>query len=91
MEKDWADTLRGKWVGTWKMSKGMEKLLRRMVLPNADLRCTASQAMADPYWTQTEAPTHGHSEYYILEHGGYERSPAYVIVKREIGQRVAFT
>ena len=48
-------------MGQWKMSKGVEKLLRRMILPNADLRCTASEAMADPYWTQTEAPGHAHS------------------------------
>ena len=62
LEKYWARTLRGKWVGTWKMSKGIEKLLRRMVLPNADLRCTASQATEDPYWTASE-PGHAHREY----------------------------
>ncbi|KAI0826825.1 hypothetical protein BC628DRAFT_1410038 [Trametes gibbosa] len=51
LEKYWARTLRGKWVGAWRMSKPVEKLLRRMILPNADLRCTASDAMKDPYWT----------------------------------------
>ncbi len=41
------------------MSKGMEKLLRRMISPNADLRCTASEAMQDPYWkTREEDPQH---------------------------------
>ncbi|CAA7265469.1 unnamed protein product [Cyclocybe aegerita] len=50
LEKYWARTLRGKWVGTWQFSKGMEKLLHRMISPNADLRCTAMQAMADSYW-----------------------------------------
>ncbi|EEB89572.1 hypothetical protein MPER_12312 [Moniliophthora perniciosa FA553] len=51
LERYWSRTLRGKWVGSWKMSKGVEKLLRRMLAPNADLRCTASEAMKDPYWT----------------------------------------
>ncbi|KAJ7784292.1 hypothetical protein B0H16DRAFT_1491934 [Mycena metata] len=50
LEKYWARTLRGKWVGSWKMSKTIEKLLRRMISPNADLRCTASDAMNDSYW-----------------------------------------
>ncbi|KAJ3482863.1 hypothetical protein NLJ89_g12113 [Agrocybe chaxingu] len=50
LEKYWARTLRGKWVGSWQFSKGMEKLLHRMISPNADLRCTAMQAMADSYW-----------------------------------------
>ncbi|KAJ6508433.1 hypothetical protein C8R45DRAFT_967415 [Mycena sanguinolenta] len=52
LEKYWARTLRGKWVGTWKMSKTMEKLLRRMISPNADLRCTATDAMNDPCWRE---------------------------------------
>ncbi|KAI0330464.1 hypothetical protein GY45DRAFT_1323595 [Cubamyces sp. BRFM 1775] len=51
LERYWARTLRGKWVGSWRMSKAVERLLRRMILPNADLRCTASDAMKDPYWT----------------------------------------
>lgn len=32
------------------MSKGMERMLRRMLMPNADLRCHAVHAMADMYW-----------------------------------------
>ncbi|KAJ7069621.1 CAMK/CAMKL/MARK protein kinase [Mycena amicta] len=50
LEKYWARTLRGRWVGTWKMSKGMERLLRKMISPNADLRCNATDAMNDSYW-----------------------------------------
>ncbi|GBE83047.1 predicted protein [Sparassis crispa] len=54
LEEYWNRTLSGKWVGNWKMSKGMENLLLRMILPNADLRCTASEAMTDNYWSQSE-------------------------------------
>ena len=65
LEKYWARTLRGKWVGAWKMSKGVEKLLRRMIAPNADLRCTASDAMLDPYCRaevgEGTAAKHAHS------------------------------
>ncbi|KAL1760194.1 hypothetical protein FB107DRAFT_270243 [Schizophyllum commune] len=56
LERYWARTLRGKWIGTWKMSRGMEKLLRRMMSPNADLRCTASAALEDPYWAADAHP-----------------------------------
>lgn len=42
--------LRGKWLGEWDFSDKMEKLLGRMMSPNADLRCTAKQALADGYW-----------------------------------------
>jgi serine/threonine protein kinase len=34
------------------MSKSVEKLLRRMLVPNADLRYTAAEAVEDPYWAQ---------------------------------------
>ncbi|KAG5653104.1 hypothetical protein H0H81_002251 [Sphagnurus paluster] len=65
LEKYWGRTLRGKWVGEWKMSKGMERMLRRMVAPNADLRCTASQAMNDPYWAyRKESMSHRRSSSY---------------------------
>ncbi|KAG6853053.1 hypothetical protein C0991_007197 [Blastosporella zonata] len=50
LERYWARTLRGKWVGQWRMSKDIERMLRRMIAPNADLRCTATQAMSDSYW-----------------------------------------
>jgi serine/threonine-protein kinase GIN4 len=40
------------------MTKGVEKMLRRMIAPNADLRCTATEAMADGYWhSRKEADT----------------------------------
>ena len=42
--------MRGKWLGSWKMSKGAEKVLHRMIQSNADVRCTASEALGDPYW-----------------------------------------
>ena len=37
------------------MSRGVEKLIRRMVAPNADVRCFASEALDDPYWIPKEA------------------------------------
>ena len=42
--------MRGKWLGSWKMSKGIEKMLHRMIQPNADVRFTATEALDDPYW-----------------------------------------
>jgi serine/threonine-protein kinase GIN4 len=61
LQKYWACTVRGKWMGSWKMSRGMESLLRRMLAPNADIRCNTSQAIADEYWqdTQERKPGHG--------------------------------
>lgn len=60
--------MKGKWVGSWKMSSGLEKLLRRMISPNADMRCSAPEAMEDPYWTQThkDVPIPSHSQCPIL-------------------------
>ncbi|TFY71842.1 hypothetical protein EVG20_g1148 [Dentipellis fragilis] len=58
LEKYWARTVRGKWVGSYKMSKGAERLLRRMIQPNADLRCIAADAMADPYWEASATSSH---------------------------------
>ena len=37
------------------MSRGVEKLIRRMVAPNADVRCFASEALDDHYWIPKEA------------------------------------
>ncbi|KAF9645155.1 kinase-like protein [Thelephora ganbajun] len=54
LEKYWTRTVRGKWVGSYKMSRGVEKLIRRMVSPNADVRCFASEALDDPYWVPRE-------------------------------------
>ncbi|KAI9509467.1 kinase-like domain-containing protein [Russula earlei] len=51
LEDYWARTMRGKWLGSWKMSKGVEKMLHRMIQPNADLRCTALELLEDSYWT----------------------------------------
>ncbi|KAI0647816.1 hypothetical protein C8Q79DRAFT_952090 [Trametes meyenii] len=68
LEKYWARTLRGKWVGAWKMSRGVEKVLRRMILPNADLRCNASEAMLDPYWTAGPEPALAHRKSASVTH-----------------------
>jgi hypothetical protein len=44
----------------------VEKFLKRMIVPNADLRCTAKEAMGDSYWHAGAAGVvpekHGHSE-----------------------------
>ncbi|KAG2038121.1 kinase-like domain-containing protein [Suillus americanus] len=66
LEKYWGRTMRGKWVGSYTIPRPAEKLLKRMIVPNADLRCTAKQAMADIYW-QAAAGTavpdkHAHSK-----------------------------
>ncbi|KAN0135253.1 hypothetical protein V8E53_006818 [Lactarius tabidus] len=50
LEDYWQRTMRGKWLGSWKMSKAIEKTLHRMIQPNADVRCTAAEALGDPYW-----------------------------------------
>ena len=42
--------MRGKWVGTYSVSNRVERFLKRMVVPNADLRCTAADLMVDAYW-----------------------------------------
>ncbi|KAF9781712.1 hypothetical protein BJ322DRAFT_1010425 [Thelephora terrestris] len=55
LEKYWARTVRGKWVGSYKMTRTLEKLIRRMVAPNADVRCFASEALDDSYWIPKEA------------------------------------
>ncbi|OCH84370.1 kinase-like protein [Obba rivulosa] len=64
LERYWNRTLKGKWLGSWKMSKGLERLLRRMIQPNADLRYTASHAMSDSYWSQkdVQSPVHAHKK-----------------------------
>lgn len=54
--------MRGKWVGKYTMSQPIEHLLKRMIVPNADLRCTAAEVMGDAYWVETPVtPVHGHS------------------------------
>lgn len=55
-------------MGTWKISKGIEKLLQRMLSPNADLRCTASQAIADDYWHPRKESLASHSELLRVNH-----------------------
>ncbi|KZT28346.1 hypothetical protein NEOLEDRAFT_916115 [Neolentinus lepideus HHB14362 ss-1] len=73
LEKYWARTMKGKWVGAYKMSKSMERLLKKMILPNADLRITSSEAMEDPYWTKDlELPASTHKKTV----SGHTRSPS---------------
>lgn len=44
------------------MSQPVERLLKRMIAPNADLRCTAAELTGDPYWDANPVtPVHGHS------------------------------
>ncbi|KAG8734366.1 hypothetical protein FRC11_004372 [Ceratobasidium sp. 423] len=52
LERYWTRTIKGKWIGKWEgiMSKPCEKALKRMTLPNADLRATAVDVLADPYF-----------------------------------------
>ncbi|CAE6498339.1 unnamed protein product [Rhizoctonia solani] len=52
LERYWTRTVKGKWIGKWEgiMSKPCEKALKRMTLPNADLRATAVDVLADPYF-----------------------------------------
>lgn len=49
------------------MSKGVEKLLRKMTSPNADLRSTSSDAMQDPYWIDKSASQHKKTSSALLD------------------------
>lgn len=62
LENYWQRTLCGTWIGNWKMTAEMEKLLQCMIAPNADLRCTTSQAMAHEMWHLHPASTKSHSK-----------------------------
>jgi hypothetical protein len=66
--------MRGKWLGSWKMSKGAEKMLRRMIQPNADLRCTAPEVLQDPYW-DASLPAPGHKK--LASSGTPDKSKSY--------------
>lgn len=63
LEKYWNRTKQGIWIGTWKISSGIERLIRRMITPDPNVRCSASQAMADSYWRPRAEPAtpHRHS------------------------------
>ncbi|QRV86563.1 CAMK/CAMK1 protein kinase [Ceratobasidium sp. AG-Ba] len=53
LERYWTRTVKGKWIGKWEgiMSKQCEKALKRMTVPNADLRVMAADVLNDPYFT----------------------------------------
>lgn len=42
--------MRGKWVGSYSVSNAVERFLKRMIVPNADLRCTTTELLLDGYW-----------------------------------------
>ena len=49
------------------MSKAVNRLLHRMIQPNADLRCYGPDALADAYWMHhRETASSMHSTYNIL-------------------------
>ncbi|KAI5123455.1 hypothetical protein M0805_008826 [Coniferiporia weirii] len=50
LERYWSRTVKGRWVGEWKMSRSAERMLRTLITPNVDMRCSASDAMKDSYW-----------------------------------------
>jgi serine/threonine-protein kinase GIN4 len=56
------------------MSKGAEKMLRRMIQPNADLRCTAPEVLRDPYW-DASLPAPGHKK--LASSGTPDKSKSY--------------
>jgi len=59
--------MRGKWVGQYSVSQPVERLLKRMIVPNADLRCTAAEIMGDVYWDENPVtPVYGHSRLLIV-------------------------
>ncbi|KAF8340367.1 kinase-like domain-containing protein [Cantharellus anzutake] len=51
LERYWHRTNNDIWVGTWKMSIGLERLLRAMLRPDADQRLNAPEVLNDPYFT----------------------------------------
>jgi serine/threonine protein kinase len=52
LEQYWTRTVKGKWLGEWTFSRPLEKLLKKMLSPNADIRYTAREAFHDPYFIE---------------------------------------
>ncbi|KZV92720.1 kinase-like protein [Exidia glandulosa HHB12029] len=51
LERYYARTVKGKWVGTHtRLSKDVERLLRKMIAPNADMRATIAAVVGDDYF-----------------------------------------
>ncbi|TFK95795.1 kinase-like protein [Pterulicium gracile] len=68
LERYWERTVKGKWIGPYKMSRSLEKLLQKMLCPNAEMRCTAVEACNDIYWS-VESPSStvsSHSTSFLL-------------------------
>jgi hypothetical protein len=78
--------MRGKWLGSWKMSKGAEKMLRRLIQPNADLRCTAPEILQDPYW-DASLPAPGHKK--LASSGAPDKPKSYNGVSPLSSRRVS--
>ncbi|KAF8322459.1 kinase-like protein [Clavulina sp. PMI_390] len=51
LERYWTRTNSGEWVGTWKMSSGLERVLRKMLRPNVIERASAADSLRDAYFT----------------------------------------
>ncbi|PVG00265.1 kinase-like protein [Serendipita vermifera] len=60
MDVYWHRTLKGKWIDIDSekfrrcISPGLERLLRRMLAPNADMRIDSEDVLTDPYWSRTD-------------------------------------
>ncbi|KAG2124085.1 kinase-like domain-containing protein [Suillus cothurnatus] len=77
LEKYWGRTMGGKWAGSYTIRRPAEKLLKRMIVPNADLRCTAEQAMADLYWQAAAATA-------VLDKHALSKSRRILVRKRSL-------
>jgi serine/threonine-protein kinase GIN4 len=60
MDVYWQRTLKGKWIDIDSekfrrcISPALERLLRRMLAPNADMRINSEDVLKDPYWQRTD-------------------------------------
>lgn len=43
-------------MGSYSISKAVERFLKRMIVPNADLRCTTTELLLDGYWENPSSP-----------------------------------
>ena len=67
------------------MSKACEKMLKKMIAPNADLRYTASRTLDDPYWK--ENIEYGMANYHIFSFHSYidlsKKSMTFILQRRK--------
>ncbi|KAH7097669.1 kinase-like domain-containing protein [Auriculariales sp. MPI-PUGE-AT-0066] len=58
LERYLARTVTGRWVGEWRLSPEVERLLRRMMAPTPSERATITSVVTDAYFAEpTPAPT----------------------------------